>query len=82
MHVCVFVYGELPANGALPLGLQCCEHDNNGVIPGRSLNEAPELVAVHPYDRTPRGPLHHLVHLLRQHVLNKQTIKKPKDTSP
>ena len=47
------VWAALPAHGALALGLQRCEHDDDRVVPGRSLDETPELVAVHPDDGSP-----------------------------
>ena len=67
--VCV----HIPADRTLPLRLQGSEHDDDRVVPGWGLDEATELVPVHPDDRTPGGPLHHLVNLLWQQILDTQT---------
>lgn len=60
-----------PADRTLSLGLQCGEHHNDGIVPGWSLDEPPELIPVHTDHGTPGTPLHHLLHLLCQHVLQK-----------
>lgn len=68
-----------PADGTLPLRLESREHDDDGVVPGRGLHETTELVSVHPDDWAPGRPLHHLLHLLRQQVLNTQMERKNKE---
>lgn len=67
---------SLPAHWTLPLRLQGSEHDDDRVVPGRSFDEATELVPIHPDDRAARGPLHHLVNLLREKVLKLQGQKR------
>lgn len=42
--------GSVPADRTLPLRLQGGEHDDNGVVPGRGLDETAELVSVHADD--------------------------------
>ena len=67
---------HIPADGTLPLRLQGSEHDDDRVVPGWGLDKATELVPVHPDDRTPRGPLHHLVNLLWQQILSTQSRRR------
>ena len=67
VDLCVFVC--VPAHGALPLRLQGGEHHDDRVVSGRGLDEAPELVSVHADHGASGGPLHQLLHLLRQQVL-------------
>ena len=75
--VCVLIWVRcvwcVPADGALPLRLQGSEHHDDRVVSGRCLDEAPELVSVHADHRAPGGPLHQLLHLLRQQVLREHT---------
>lgn len=78
MCVCVLLCAP-PADGALSLRLQGREHDDDGVVPGRRLDKATELVSVHADDRATRRPLHHLVHLLRQQVLKTEREREEKD---
>lgn len=66
----------VPADRTLPLRLESCEHDDDGVVPGRGLHKTAEFVSVHPDDRAPGGPLHHLLHLLRQQILNTRVEKR------
>lgn len=70
----------LPADRTLPLRLESREHDDDGVVPGWGLNETTELVSVHPDNRAAGGPLHHLLHLLRQQILSKQKQENNKST--
>ena len=57
------------ADSTLPLRLQGCEHNDDGVVSRRSFDKPTELVPVHPNDRTFTGPVHHLAHLLREQGL-------------
>lgn len=79
-ELCVCVSHKVPADRTLPLRLQGSEHDNDRVVPGWGLDKATELVPIHPDDRTPRRPLHHLFNLLWQQVLNTQTGKRAEET--
>lgn len=72
LFVCVCECACVPADGTLPLRLEGSEHDNDRIVSGRGLDKATELVSIHPDNRTPRRPLHHLINLLWQQILNTQ----------
>lgn len=66
---------SIPADPALPVALQRCKHDDDGVVSGRSLYKAAKFITVHSNDGTLGGPLHHLCHFLRKESLHRtQTI--------
>ena len=66
---CRFCYvSHLFANGALPLSRQGREHDNDGVVPGRVLNEFAELVPVQANDRPLGAEIEKLLNFVAEDI--------------